>query len=130
MGKVNLKVNRLAVVAQPIARFVRWLYDYDPEFVEDGCADVANVVVSYANSIGIPSEVEYGYARTTEAGLFPHAWVNIDGVRWDPTIWAISGPSTFGYKIDRDVMDLLLSETESDGAYYDYLIGRYIAEAH
>ena len=97
--------KRLIIGAQfPIGDIVRWLEKDDPDWFYGGCADVAEVIVAVAERLGHKAKVRYGTASTSEFGRVMHAWVIVDGKKFDP-FNLVRGGGYSGHQVCSTLLD-------------------------
>ena len=71
-----------------LQRAAEWLADDDEEWAEGGCADLSGILLDYARARRISGvRVVTGWAsrKTNAKSGFPHAWLEVNGVRFDPS---------------------------------------------
>jgi hypothetical protein len=82
-------------------RAVIHLFRGDPEFVVGGCSDVSEVISAWLKKRGYAAEPVYGVARHGKQEWFPHAWMSVEGRRFDPVLW-VQGKNMSKYKYTED----------------------------
>lgn len=94
-------------------RAVTYLYREDPEFVVGGCADVSEVLAAWLKSRGYAVEPVYGFARHGRKPWFMHAWLDVEGERFDPVLWVQGRPvNKYRYSTKPEVAEALLCDVE------------------
>jgi GNAT superfamily N-acetyltransferase len=90
------------------------LHRHDAEVVEGGCGDVVTVLEAFARDVGMTGvEVRSGQARSKKGRpMLPHAWLVIDGERFDPTWEIVLGQPGIRYDEDPAVLDMLVCDPE------------------
>jgi len=98
-----------------IRKAADWLADDDEEWTEGGCADMSGLLADYAKTRGIPVRVVTGWAsrKTNAKNGFPHAWLEVDGMRFDPSAYVNKIP------IKTWVEDESIGRLAVDGSYLD-----------
>lgn len=95
-----------------------YLYKDDPEHVEGGCSDVSELIAAFLERQGVLVRVIYGNARRGRSGeLFMHAWLDIDGERFDPVLWVFykdKDLARYRYEADPGIATVLYCEMEED----------------
>jgi hypothetical protein len=89
------------------------LMQTDPEFVVGGCSDVSEVISEWLRRKGYSAEPVYGVARRGKQPWFLHAWMNIEGQRFDPVLW-VQGMrmQKYSYKAESGVAGALRCDVE------------------
>jgi hypothetical protein len=82
-SKPKREPEREAAKSFPIKNVVQWLEREDPDWFYGGCSDVAPIVAEVAKRLGHKAKVKYGTANTRDSGRVYHAWVVIDGKKYD-----------------------------------------------
>lgn len=101
-----------------LARFLAeraaiYLFQSDPEFVVGGCSDVSEVIAAWLKKRGYSAEPVYGHARYGKRDWFPHAWLTVEGRRFDPVLWVQAcDMEKYRYREDPDVEGMLLCDVE------------------
>jgi GNAT superfamily N-acetyltransferase len=87
---------------------------HDAEVVEGGCGDVVTILEAFAKDVGMSGvEVKSGQARSRKGRpMLPHAWLTIDGERFDPTWEVVLGSPGIKYEEDPAVLDMLVCDPE------------------
>lgn len=94
-------------------RAALYLYQTDPEFVVGGCSDVSEVIAAFLQKRGYQAQAVYGAARRGKKSFFLHAWLDIEGERFDPTIWVQDRqPQKYNYKVEPEVAQALRCDLE------------------
>lgn len=83
------------------------LFNTDPEFVIGGCSDVSEVIAAWLKTRGYAVEPVYGAARYGKREWFLHAWLTIEGQRFDPTLWVQRPKRRYQYTEDPGVAQAL-----------------------
>jgi GNAT superfamily N-acetyltransferase len=105
-------------------------YEDDSEHFEGGCGDVAMALKAFADAIGLQSvEVAGGYGTLRKRGEkvydededewytatpepVMHAWLTIDGERFDPTWEIVFGKTGAKYKADKAALEMVCDVPE------------------
>ena len=89
------------------------LFQTDPEFVVGGCSDVSEVISAWLKTRGYSVEPVYGAARHGKKDWFLHAWMNVEGQRFDPVLW-VQGKKMekYTYTEDQEVASALRCDVE------------------
>jgi hypothetical protein len=96
------------------SRAAVFLYQEDPEFVEGGCSDVSEVLAAWLQKRGFNVKVVYGTAHRRKQEPFMHAWLDVDGLRFDPVLWVQGFPvDKYVYRVDPGVASALLCDIET-----------------
>lgn len=97
-------------------RAVTWLYRHNPDYVIRGCSDVAETLAAFLRRRGFSVKIIYGIAGWGELDdplldLFEHAWLEVDGRRFDPTLWVqkVTMPTHY-YRESRTVSQRIKEE--------------------
>lgn len=64
-----------------------WLVE-DPEWVENGCADVCFALFNIGKKLGWPVSLVTGNSKFSDGEVLPHAWLLVDGKIFDPVAYA------------------------------------------
>ena len=88
------------------------LFSTDPELVVGGCSDVSEVISAWLKTRGYAAEPVYGAARYGKREWFLHAWMNVEGRRFDPTLWAQGRKRSYQYMVDPEVAKALRCDVE------------------
>lgn len=88
------------------------LFQTDPEFVVGGCSDVSEVIAAWLKTRGYAVEPVYGAARYGKKDWFMHAWMTIEGQRFDPTLWVQRPNRRYQYREDPGVAKALRCDVE------------------
>lgn len=89
LGKMRCPAN-LETLSEPLKlarRAAIYLYQTDRDFVVGGCSDVSEVIAAWLKKKGYNAEAVYGAARYGKKAWFLHAWIEVDGKRFDPVLW-------------------------------------------
>ena len=75
---------------EELKKAAEWLHEDDPEWVEGGCADVSGLLLDYAAERGMKGvrALSGTSSRRKKGGGFPHVWLTVDGVIFDPVAYA------------------------------------------
>jgi hypothetical protein len=87
----------------------RWLYDEDEDWFVEGCGDIAVLLEAFAVARGFLGVHAVGGAAGNKRGLYPHAWLDVDGARYDPRA-DVEKLRITTYEPTRNGLDLLVSE--------------------
>ena len=107
-----------ALSIDTLERAAEWLYDYDPELVESGCADVSAILVEFAARVGLEGvKPVVGWAARADKARkgFPHVWLDVNGEWFDPVAHAR------GVTFKTYVEDAAVGSLAVDGSYLDFL---------
>ncbi len=93
-----------------------YLYEDDPEHVEGGCSDVAELIAAFLRRQDVLVQVIYGNARRGRSGeSFMHAWLDIGGERFDPVLWIFHEDlERYRYKVEPGVEGALYCELDKE----------------
>lgn len=106
-----------------LKRATRWLLEDDPEFVQEGCADVSLLLTLFCVQRRIPVKLVTGWAVFANNERFNHVWLIVHGQQFDPTYWVqrikpleyvrARMPLAHFFGIERDSVDWRLPELEA-----------------
>jgi len=63
-------------------------YRVNPQWVVSGCSDVSEVISEFLRRRGVRAKTVYGMAKRGGGRPFEHAWMEIEGLEFDPVLWA------------------------------------------
>lgn len=91
-----------------------YLFQTDPEFVVGGCSDISEILSEWLKRKGYQAEAVYGAARYGKKGSwFLHAWMEIEGARFDPVLWVQNRKmSKYTYEIEPKAAEALKCDVE------------------
>lgn len=95
-------------------RAAAYLYEDDPYYVIGGCSDISEVIAELLRHRGYVAKVIYGIVKRGKKGVpFEHAWLNLEGRRFDPVLWVVEAqPERYIYRSKPEVMDALACEVQ------------------
>jgi hypothetical protein len=91
-------------------------HEEDPEHFEGGCGDVAMAMKDLADAIGMTGVEIVAGTAAGRPGAEPvfHAWLTVDGTRFDPTWETVMGRRGADYKADMAVLGMLCDPDAPD----------------
>lgn len=101
-----------------------FLYQENPEHFEGGCSDNSEVIAAFLRDLGVTVNVVYGHAKA-QVKPFRHAWLDILGERFDPTLWIFyndKGLKFFRYEVKPRVRSFLYCHDFDDPEEMSYQI--------
>jgi len=118
----DIATSRSSRAIAILKRAARYIYDHHRSFVAGGCADVSEILAAFGRSRGYDVRPVYGTV-TTGGEKLEHAWLSVQGRRFDPTWWLL-GERGGTYKESRGMRKKIYSLVAAAGER----IGRYVAE--
>jgi hypothetical protein len=111
-------------VLERLRRATDALADYDFDFVQDGCGEVTDVLEQYAKARGWRGVRRVLGKATRRGQTFAHAWLTVDGVRFDPVAHAVGWrASRYVARIAPSLIDIGVDDPEHYFAVIDEALG-------
>ena len=108
-------------IIRTLKRIVQVWKQEDPEWVQNGCADVSHALWQICQRKGWPCQIITGTAKSGRGEPFIHAWLNIEGTLFDPVAFASNYrvKHYFAYEQDqaahvKTISDTFGVETDTD----------------